>query len=69
MYIYVSHNSCNNHHTCTHTLSSEGCKNMPLDDVVALYTSLVDIALRCYLAQIDYVDKAQECTLEVFQKR
>ena len=33
---------------------------MPLDDVVALYTSLVNLALKCYPAQIDYVDKALE---------
>ena len=42
---------------------------MPLDDVVALYTSLVNLALKCYPAQIDYVDKALECTLDVFKKR
>jgi hypothetical protein len=42
---------------------------MPLDDVVALYTSLVNLALKCYPSHIDYVDKALECTLEVFKKR
>ena len=52
-----------------HVPSTQGRKDMPLDDVVALYTSLVNLALKCYPAQIDYVDKALECTLEVFKKR
>ena len=47
----------------------QGRNDMPLDDVVALYTSLVNLALKCYPAQIDYVDKALECTVEVFRKR
>ncbi len=42
---------------------------MPLDDVTALYTSLVNLALKCYSDRIDYVDKALECTLNVITKR
>ena len=42
---------------------------MPLDDVVALYTSLVNLALKCYPSEISYVDKALECTVEVFRQR
>lgn len=47
----------------------QGRKEMPLDDVVALYTSLVNLALKCYPAEIDYVDKALECTADVFKAR
>ena len=42
---------------------------MPLDGVVALYTSLVNLALKCYPAEISYVDKALECTADVFKAR
>ena len=52
--------------THTHT---QGRKDMPLDDVVALYTSLVNLALKCYPAEISYVDKALECTADVFKAR
>ena len=47
----------------------QGRKDMPLDDVVALYTSLVNLALKCYPAEISYVDKALECTADVFKAR
>ena len=53
-------------HTHTHTQSRP---NIPLDDVVALYTSLVNLALKCYPDKIAYVDKALECTYEAFSKR
>ena len=43
--------------------------DMPLDDVVALYISLVNLALKCYPENIDYVDKALQCTWNIFSKR
>ena len=42
---------------------------MALDDVIALYTSLVNLALKCYSEHIDYVDKALESTFNVITKR
>ena len=42
---------------------------MPLEDIVALYASLVNLALKCYADRIDYVDKALSCAVEVFLKR
>ena len=42
---------------------------MPLEDVVALYASLVNLALKCYPNRLDYVDTALLCTVEVFTKR
>jgi len=43
--------------------------DMPLDDVVTLYTSLVNLALKCYPTRIDYVDTALSCTHDAFTKR
>ena len=42
---------------------------MPLDDVVAMYTSLVNLALKCYPDRIDYVDKSLDCIASIFKKR
>lgn len=42
---------------------------MPLDDVVALYTSLVNLALKCYPERIDYVDKSLDCIATIFKGR
>lgn len=43
--------------------------DMPLDDVVAMYTSLVNLALKCYPDRIDYVDKSLDCIASIFKKR
>ena len=48
---------------------SQGRPDMPLEDVVTLYTSLVNLALKCYPAKIDYVDTALSCTHDAFAKR
>ena len=42
---------------------------MALDDVVSLYTSLANLALKCYPDRIDYVDKSLECISNIFKKR
>ena len=42
---------------------------MPLEDVVALYTSLVNLALKCYPTRIDYVDKVLGCIVDISAKR
>ena len=42
---------------------------MPLEDVVALYASLVNLALKCYPSRLDYVDTALLSAVEVFTKR
>ena len=47
----------------------KGRAAMPLEDVVALYASLVNLALKCYPNRLDYVDTALLCTVEVFTKR
>lgn len=41
---------------------------MPPDDIVALQTSLINLSLKCYPTQIDYVDKVFEMTKDIFQK-
>ncbi len=55
--------------TVFHNFLPQSRPEMPLDDVTALYTSLVNLALKCYSDRIDYVDKALECTLNVITKR
>ena len=55
-------------HTHTHVLT-KGRHGMPLEDIVALYASLVNLALKCYPDRIDYVDKALLSAVDVFQKR
>lgn len=42
---------------------------MPLEDVVALYASLVNLALKCYPNRIDYVDTALSSAVDIFIKR
>ncbi len=42
---------------------------MPLDDVVGLYTSLVNLALKCYPDRTDYVDKSLESITTTFKNR
>ena len=42
---------------------------MPLDDVVSMYTSLTNLALKCYPDRIDYVDKSLDCIATIFKKR
>ena len=42
---------------------------MPLEDIVALYVSLVNLALKCYPDRLDYVNTALSCTVDVFVKR
>lgn len=42
---------------------------MPLDDVVAMYTSLVNLALKCYPDRIDYVDMSLDCVANIFKKK
>ena len=42
---------------------------MALEDIVALYASLVNLALKCYPDRIDYVDTALLSAVEVFLKR
>ncbi|CAI8032581.1 Vacuolar protein sorting-associated protein 35, partial [Geodia barretti] len=51
------------------SLVVQGRAAMPLEDVVALYASLVNLALKCYPNRLDYVDTALLCTVEVFTKR
>lgn len=51
------------------TLVIQGRAAMPVEDVVALYASLVNLALKCYPTRIDYVSKTLGCCLEAFKKR
>ncbi|GAB6026743.1 Vacuolar protein sorting-associated protein 35 [Chamberlinius hualienensis] len=41
---------------------------MPLEDVVALNVSLLNLALKCYPDRVDYVDRVLEATDEIFKK-
>ena len=42
---------------------------MPVEDVIALQVSLINLALNCYHDRHDYVDKVLEYTVEIFSKR
>uniref|UniRef100_T1ISA6 Vacuolar protein sorting-associated protein 35 n=1 Tax=Strigamia maritima TaxID=126957 RepID=T1ISA6_STRMM len=41
---------------------------MPVEDIVALQVSLINLALKCYPDRIDYVDKVLQSTNEIFKK-
>jgi vacuolar protein sorting-associated protein 35 len=41
---------------------------MPPEDIVALQVSLVNLAHKCYLDRVDYVDKVLLTTSQIFQK-
>ncbi|ESO10541.1 hypothetical protein HELRODRAFT_96873 [Helobdella robusta] len=42
--------------------------NTPIEDVVSLQVSLINLAIKCYPEKIDYVDKVLETTDEIFHK-
>lgn len=42
--------------------------DMPIEDVVSLQVSLVNLALKCYPDRVDYVDKVLETTAEILKK-
>ncbi len=39
---------------------------MPREDVVALYSSLINLALKCYPGRIDYVNTTLGSVVDVF---
>lgn len=44
-------------------------EDMPVEDIIALQVSLINLALNCYHDRYDYVDKVLEYTVEIFSKR
>jgi len=40
--------------------------NMPVQDIVALHTTMLNLAVKCYPDRIDYVDKVLEITEAIF---
>ncbi len=40
--------------------------NMQIHDIVALHTTLLNLAVKCYIDRIDYVDKVLEITETIF---
>ena len=42
---------------------------MPVEDIIALQVSLINLALNCYHDRFDYVDKVLEYTVEIFGTR
>ena len=52
-----------------HNLLLQGRAAMPVEDIVALYASLVNLALKCYPSRIDYVSKTLGCCLDALKKR
>lgn len=40
--------------------------NMPIQDIVALHATLLNLAVRCYDSRLDYVDKVLEITENIF---
>jgi hypothetical protein len=39
---------------------------MQIHDIVALHTTLLNLAVKCYIDRIDYVDKVLEITETIF---
>ena len=39
---------------------------MPLQDIVALHTAVLNLAVKCYTTRVDYVDKVLEITESIF---
>lgn len=39
---------------------------MPVQDIVALHTTVLNLAVKCYADRIDYVDKVLEITETIF---
>ncbi|XP_046842547.1 vacuolar protein sorting-associated protein 35-like [Xenia sp. Carnegie-2017] len=44
-------------------------EDMPVEDIIALQVSLINLALNCYEDRFDYVDKVLEYTEEIFSKK
>ena len=42
---------------------------MDLDDSVSLYLSLINLAIRCYPEQTDYVDSALQYCVSLVEKK
>lgn len=40
--------------------------NMPIQDIVALHTTVLNLALKCYADRVEYVDKVLEITEQIF---
>lgn len=41
---------------------------MPVEDIVSLQVSLVNLALKCFPNEVTYVDKIFQATAEIFAK-
>lgn len=41
---------------------------MPTEDKVSLQVALMNLALKCYSDQIDFVDKVLQTTMDIFAK-
>ena len=39
---------------------------MPIQDIVALHTTVLNLAVKCYTKRLDYVDKVLEITESIF---
>lgn len=48
------------------TSVSQSRPNMPVQDIVALHTTMLNLAVKCYSDRIDYVDKVLEITEAIF---
>ena len=40
--------------------------NMAVQDIVALHTTVLNLAVKCYIDRLDYVDKVLEITETIF---
>ncbi len=54
------------HPSLTFRSPSQGRPDMPREDAVALYSSLINLGLKCYPGRIDYVDTAIGSVVEFF---
>lgn len=41
---------------------------MPLEDIISLHVSLIDLAFKCYPDKNDYVNQVLGSTVDIFQK-
>ena len=39
---------------------------MPVQDIVALHTTVLNLTVKCYIERLDYVDKVLEITETIF---
>jgi hypothetical protein len=53
---------------CSLSYFTQNRPDMPPEDIVSLQVALINLALKCYPTQVDFVDKVLETTEEIFNR-